>query len=269
MIASTSVSIVTAASKKWRSDLAAWAIPAEILAQAPQSPWIHPPEIFTVTGAIPDSPSHRRAREALPEGGSVLDVGCGGGRAALALADRAGLVVGIDHQAEMLQQFAAAARERGLVHEQVLGDWPEAADRAPEADVVVCHHVVYNVPELGPFLLRLGQHARHRVVLELPVVHPLTRMSPLWKHFWNVDRPLAPSAADALAVAREAGIEANLEVWPDEDFSTRVPLTLEKQAHFMRIRLCLPAEREAEVAAAMASSDQNARRELATLWWDV
>ncbi|MEI7778569.1 MAG: methyltransferase domain-containing protein [Actinomycetes bacterium] len=260
---------MSAAAKKWRTDLAAWAIPQNVLEQAPESPWIHPPEVFVVTGEIPDSPSHSRAREALPNGGSVLDVGCGGGRAALALADRAGLVIGIDHQAEMLQQFAAAARERGLAHEQVLGDWPEAADRTPLADVVVCHHVAYNVPELGAFLVRLNQHARHRVVLELPTAHPLTNMSTLWKHFWDIDRPITPTATDALAVALEVGLPAQLETWPDEDLTKRAPLARDKQAHFMRIRLCLPAEREAEVAAAMAWCEPSAPRESATLWWDV
>ena len=73
------------AAEKWRADLASWAIPEEIRVQAPQDPWIHPVAQFIAPDVIPDSPAHQVARAALPEGGSVLDVGCGGGRAALAL----------------------------------------------------------------------------------------------------------------------------------------------------------------------------------------
>ena len=59
---------MTTAAHQWSDDLAAWAIPAEILAAAPESPWIHPVEMFVVEGTVPDSPSHQRAREALPVG---------------------------------------------------------------------------------------------------------------------------------------------------------------------------------------------------------
>ena len=55
------------------------------------------------------TPSHERAREAVPEGGSVLDVGCGGGVAAFALTPPATSVIGVDHQSEML---AMVSRER-------------------------------------------------------------------------------------------------------------------------------------------------------------
>ena len=36
------------ASKKWKSDLQAWAIPKEIIDQAPENPWIHPPVLFQI-----------------------------------------------------------------------------------------------------------------------------------------------------------------------------------------------------------------------------
>ena len=79
---------------RWRDDLASWAIPDEILSQAPDTPWIHPVSMFTVDDEVADSPSHRAARAALPDQGSVLDVGCGGGRAAMALVPPASMVVG-------------------------------------------------------------------------------------------------------------------------------------------------------------------------------
>jgi 2-polyprenyl-3-methyl-5-hydroxy-6-metoxy-1,4-benzoquinol methylase len=177
------------AAARWARELAEWRIPDEILAAAPQSPWIHPVELFRALDApaadapAADVPSRRRGLERLDEGGTVLDVGCGGGRAALALCPPAGMLTGVDHQQGMLDAFVDAAHSRGLAHGEILGDWPDVADRAPTADVVVCHHVVYNVAALPAFLSALDAHARRRVVLELPQTHPLSGMTPLWRHF--------------------------------------------------------------------------------------
>ncbi|MEI8056446.1 MAG: class I SAM-dependent methyltransferase [Actinomycetes bacterium] len=259
---------MTTAAEHWRLALADWAIPPEILSMAPESPWIHPVEMFTVSGDIPDSPSHQRAREALPEGGSVLDVGCGGGRASMAVAPPAGLVIGVDHQPAMLDKFEHAARERGVASQTVPGDWPEAAPRSPVADVVVCHHVAYNVPDLTPFLLALDEHARNRVVLELPTLHPLTHMSPFWDEFWGLTRPTSPTADDCLAVAREAGFDAHIQIWEDQELSMRAQLPVEQQARFLRIRLCLPEDREPELVAAVLAAGEPPIRYTATLWWD-
>lgn len=260
---------VTTAAERWRDALASWAIPPEILAAAPEDPWIHPVEMFTVEGDVPDSPSHARAREALPEGGSVLDVGCGGGRASVALLPRAGVVTGVDSSEAMLARYAAATDARGVDHAEVLGRWPDVVDGTPAADVVVCHHVAYNVADLPAFLRALGDRAVHRVVLELPLTHPLTHMNPLWLRFWGLERPTRPTAQDCRDVAREAGIDAVLDVWDDEPFETRTSLDLAQRAHYLRVRLCLPAEREPEVLAALQEQGPPAPRRTATLWWDV
>lgn len=260
---------MTTAAQRWRDDLASWAIPDEILAAAPEDPWIHPVAMFAVDGDVPDSRSHARAREALPEDGSVLDVGCGGGRASLALLPRAGVVTGVDTSEAMLARFSAAADARGVEHAEVLGRWPDVVDGCPAADVVVCHHVAYNVADLPPFLRALGDRALRRVVLELPTTHPLTHMSPLWQRFWGLERPTRPTAQDCLAVAREAGIDAVLDVWDDEPFETRTTLDLDQRVHYLRVRLCLPADREPEVREALLEQGPPAPRRTATLWWDV
>jgi SAM-dependent methyltransferase len=259
---------MSTAAEKWRDDLASWAIPEEIRAQAPQDPWIHPVAQFLAPdGPIPDSPAHAAAREALPEGGSVLDVGCGGGRAALALVPPAGLLIGVDHQQGMLDAFAEAAAKRGVASEVILGDWPDVAPVTPVADVVVCHHVAYNVWELPAFVDALTAHARRRVVLELPVRHPLTWMNPLWKQFWDLDRPTSPTADDALTVIRDAGYDAQLVEF--DDVVQRIPLDPVAQAQSACIRLCLPVNRADEVAAAVQAADAGTPRRLAAIWWDV
>jgi len=254
---------------QWKADLAAWAIPQHILDQANQPPWIHPVAMFTVDTVIPDSHSHRVAREALTSGGSVLDVGCGGGRAAMALIPPAGTVTGVDHQHDMLDEFAAAAQARGVVHHEYLGDWPDVADDVPLADVVVCHHVAYNVADIVPFLEALHAHARTRVVLEVPMTHPLSTMNPLWKKFWDLDRPMRPRGEDLAAIARSLGFDAHLDVWVDEAWGARVAMPEAERVRYARIRLCLTEDRDAEVAAALLELQDAQPREVATLWWDV
>ncbi|MHC8497279.1 MAG: class I SAM-dependent methyltransferase [Actinomycetes bacterium] len=252
----------------WRDSLAAWAIPEQIMNQAPTNPWIHPVAQFTVVAPVADSPSHTTARAALPEAGSVLDVGCGGGRGALALTPPAGHWIGVDHQQDMLDTFAAAAQSQGVTHEEILGDWPDVADRTPIADVVVCHHVVYNVAELSEFIAALTTHARHRVVLELPLHHPLTWMNPLWKQFWDLDRPTEPSAHDALGIIRGGGHDAHIIEFTEES-SRSSAMDTRAAAEATCQRLCLPLDRVDDVAAAASIADQASPRRLATIWWDV
>ena len=257
---------MSSAAQRWRDALNAWALPDEIVNSAPQSPWIHPPVLFEVPDAIAASPSHDRAREVLGEGATVLDVGCGGGIAAFALTPPATHVIGVDHQPEMLAMFRANASARGLDCETVEGFWPAVADRTPVADVVTAHHVVYNVADIDPFLRTLDDHARSRVVLEMPDHHPLAPMTEAWRHFWGLERPEGPTPADLLDVLGELGIDAQREQWRG---AMRVEQNLDQAAHFMRIRLCLPESREGDVRDFLTSHEPPSTRELSTVWWDV
>lgn len=256
-----------AAAQQWQADLAAWAIPEEILRQAPQSPWIHPVAMFTVTGEVPDSPSHARAREAVA-GGTLLDVGCGGGRATMAIADEVSLAIGVDSSAQMLQAYATAAQARGLAYRTIEGTWPDVAGTTPDGDVVVCHHVVYNVAQIVPFLQALHDHARRRVVVELPVQHPLSSMNPLWERFWGLRRPTRPTAMDLVAIVDALGFAPQVQIWQDEQWGARVALPDEERVRYARIRLCLTEDRDAEIAAELLQQQDARPREVATVWWD-
>ena len=253
----------------WSADLASWAIPETILAQAPEKPWIHPVAMFTVGDDIADSPSHAAARVALPIGGTVLDVGSGGGRAAFALVPPAGMVIAVDHQQGMLDAFAAAADERGVKHAEFMGDWPAVAAEVPTADVVVCHHVAFNVADIVPFLRALDDHATRRVVIEIPVRHPMSNMNQLWKHFWNLDRPTKPTAQDLHGLAMVLGFDAHIEIWEDETWGKRVELPDEERVRFARIRLCLTEDRDPDIAEALTTMSGEEPRMVATIWWDI
>ncbi len=263
----------------WGERLRAWAIPEEILAAAAESPYGFPAELFQVRAerAVADerSPSTRRALEALPEGGVVLDVGVGGGAASFPLAARASMITGVDPSREALDSFREAARRRGVRTQELLGNWPEVAPLAPPADVVVCHHVLYNVQDLRPFATALTERGRSRVVVEITDRHPLSWMNPLWERFHGVARPDGPTVGDAIAALRELRLDVGRE---DRTVSAGRSGFERKQdaIALVRRRLCLPSDRDAEIEAALADSlaeDDGVwqagppEHVLVTLWW--
>lgn len=253
---------------QWAQTLQQWAIPAAILDQAPQSPWIHPVETFRPTGNLMvDTPSRIRALEALQglAAPSVLDIGCGGGRGTFGLTPPATLVVGVDHQQGMLDVYDDEARQRGVAVQTVLGDWPDVAANTPQCDVAICHHVFYNVQDIAPFIHDLSSHARKRVVVELPVQHPLANLSDLWLKFWDLHRPTSPTAHDAIAIVRHLGYDAYIELFEVPAVPSKVTPT---DVEHTRIRLCLPPDRDAEIEAALRARPAQPRK-LATIWWDV
>jgi SAM-dependent methyltransferase len=238
----------------WARALAGWAIPSEILAAAPEPPWTLPPELFD-RAARPrpaDDPSSDEARAALVPGGTVLDVGCGGGGAGLALVPPASRVVGVDESAAMLARFARAARSLGVDHSEVHGTWPDVEPLAGRADVVVCHHVAYNVPDIGPFLAALIRRATRRVVIEVTAHHPAADLSPLWERFWGLRRPDEPRADLLIEVLRQAGFAPRIERRRRPRSSPADHLGEAGYVSFVRRRLCLPAQRDPEVAEALA-----------------
>jgi SAM-dependent methyltransferase len=238
---------------RWRDQLDGWVVPPEILAAAPESPWGFPVGLFRSRAHRHSSggptPSTTEAARHLPAGGIVLDVGAGAGAASLPLAGTASRLVGVDELPEMLAAFLAAAGAAGVDAEGVQGRWPEVAARVGPADVVVCHHVLYNVADLAPFAAALTGHARRRVVCELTDRHPLVALAPLWRRFWDLERPDGPGAGDAVAALRSLGLAVDRTDWerPDrhgfDDFDELVAFT--------RRRLCLPASRDGEVAEAL------------------
>ncbi|MGH3929662.1 MAG: methyltransferase domain-containing protein, partial [Pseudonocardiaceae bacterium] len=166
-------SLTSPAGARWRELLEARAIPAEILAAAPQDPHRHVPAHFLPPAVPEDTPSRRTALTLLgPEGGSALDVGCGAGAAGIALLPAVRHLTGTDHAEDMLRVFEHACTERGLAHRCVLGAWPQTAPEAGVAAVVVSHHVGYNTVELAPFFAALGAAASRGVVVELHAEHP-------------------------------------------------------------------------------------------------
>jgi SAM-dependent methyltransferase len=265
--------------ERWRADLAAWAIPEHITAAVAESPWVLPRQVFARradrVSATPSGPSYQRAWAALDPPGSVLDVGSGAGAASLPLLSRATSLTAVDSDGQMLEKLSERSAAAGITARTVLGSWPEAAAEAGPADVVTCHHVFYNVPGIWEFVTALTRSARRQVVAEMTAEHPLVSLNALWLTFHGLRRPVVPTAADLIQILEAMGLRPGHETWcrpGGRDYAS-----FDEMVDVTRRRLCLPPERAAEVAAALAESGidpenpedlGSSGRAVVTIWWN-
>lgn len=252
---------------RWRDALRRSAVPQAIIDAGPEADVSLEPERFRWRPEEDAKqrvrPSRRRALEALPEGGSVLDIGVGGGASSLGLVPKAGLIVGVDPMEGMLQSFQASAREAGVATEAVLGTWPEVAGDVGPADVVVCHHAVYRVEEIEEFIGAMADRARRRAVIEVSDRSPLASVDPLWKSIHGVDRPDWSVADELHAVLRAMGLAVERE---DMLLPARAQEVTPQLVAFCRRRLYVGPERDAEIEQWLRSREPSEHRVVA-LWW--
>ena len=265
--------------ERWRGDLEAWAIPEHITATVAESPWVLPRQVFARRAdrlrATPSGPSYQRAWAALDPPGSVLDVGSGAGAACLPLLPRATSLTAVDSDAEMLEKLSQRSAAAVITVRTVLGRWPEAAAEAAAADVVTCHHVLYNVPGVRPFVTALTASARRTVVAEMTAQHPLVSLNALWLRFHGLRRPKSPTAEDLIQILEAMGLRPAHETWRRP--GGRDYASFDEMVDVTRRRLCLPSERAAEVADALADAGTDPEdpedlgssgRDVVSIWWD-
>ena len=165
----------------------------------------------------------------------------------------------------MLVNFTQAATRLGVSVSTTEGNWLEIETSVPPADLVISHHVAYNVSDIGGYITSLTTHAARQVIVELPDKHPTSPMSPLWKHFWDLDRPTEPSADLFAEIVRARGYSPTLERF------SRAPRKpqLDNDAYiaFVRTRLCLSPDRDSEVADALRRYGLTESADVATVHW--
>ncbi len=205
------------------------------------------------------------AREVLPPvGGTVLDIGCGDGSAALALVPPATEVIGVDPKGVLLDAFVSNAVERGVARRTVHGAWPDVVTTTPGADVVLCHHLLAGIGDIVPFVLTLTERARLAVVAELTIEHPAPPLREAAEALG-----LAPTAdpirgIDLVAVLGELGLDPESmthrrTIAAGEPLAALVPT--------IRHWLDLPAEQDARIETAIDDHVAGRTIDVLTLRW--
>ena len=92
---------------------------------------------------------------ALASGSRILELGCGRGGAALALAARGAHVTGIDLSSERIDEANTESARRGLRAEFIVGDLNRMSIPGGPYDAVVAHDALHHILELGPLLDRV------------------------------------------------------------------------------------------------------------------
>lgn len=266
------------AAEQWRRQLADWTLPEHLLKAVPDSPYTWPETLWKrrAASAIERgeiTPTTARVVALAGARGSVLDVGAGTGRASLPLARLGHPVTAVERNDGMLTGLRELAT--GLPVEVVQGSWPDVAGQVGSHRVSMCAHVVYDVGDIGPFLVALADRATAGVVIELTETHPWTHLGPYYQALHGLSRPTGPNADDLAAVVQEvSGITPVLERW------TRPPdLWFESRDEIIELygrRLVLPRDRWPELDYILGPEiiEKNGRflfgtdvRQFVTLWW--
>ena len=164
-----------------------------------------------MAGTAARDPLFARLRRATNRRSTVLDVGAGPGRFALALAPRVDGVVAVDSSPAMIDIVTRRTRQLKLANvEGVVGRWPDV--QVAQASVSVCSYVLPLVADAKAFLRRLDACTVERAFLYLGAASLDLLTDPMWRHFHGKPRRPGPTYLDAVAVLAELGITAEVEV---------------------------------------------------------
>jgi SAM-dependent methyltransferase len=143
-----------------------------------------------------------------PVGGrTVLDVGTGTGRAAIALAKRGAAVTGVDASNEMLAVARRRAAENHAAVTFVHGDAHGLAFPDRSFDVVICLRVLMHTPDWRQSLGELCRVARTRVVFDYPALSSAAALQAMVRHV----AAAAGSPVEAYRVFSDRAVRGALE----------------------------------------------------------
>ncbi|MEP6917406.1 MAG: methyltransferase domain-containing protein [Acidobacteriota bacterium] len=115
-------------------------------------------------------------------GTTVLDVGTGTGRAAIALAKRGAVVTGVDASAEMLAVAARRATDARVDVTFAEGDAHRLVYADRSFDAVICLRVLMHTPDWRRSLSELCRVARGRVVFDYPALSSGAALEAVARH---------------------------------------------------------------------------------------
>lgn len=154
---------------------------------------------------------------------TVLDVGAGGGRIAVPLADYCSHVTAVEPSEAMREQLLATAEAWDVSNVSVEASTWEVAD-VDAHDLVVSAHVVYTVTAIEGFIRKLSEHARKTVAL-ISFERPATATYlPLWSYVHGEERVELPTLPQISSLLGDMGIEFDqtpLKAWEPRPFKSR------------------------------------------------
>ncbi len=198
---------------------------------------------LSTSETVASDPLYLKLRQEVSRDTTILDVGAGTGRFALALAPYALHVTAVEPNATMLDYLRRDAMGEELTNISLLNTTWQDAPTDSSADIVICSHVLYPIWDVDTFIAKLHAATRHACYIYMRTMHFDTSTSPLWKHFHGDERQPAPGYIHALDVLFEMGIYADVEI-------VRMPgvlryLSLDVAADELLEQLILPNDEQA------------------------
>jgi 2-polyprenyl-3-methyl-5-hydroxy-6-metoxy-1,4-benzoquinol methylase len=145
---------------------------------------------------------------------TLLDVGAGTGRFALALAPQAKQIIAVEPNASMLAYLQQEALTKNISNITCIPTTWQDAPADVQGDIVLCSHVLYPIWDIDTFLLKLRATTRHICYIYMRAIALDALTADLWQYFHGDKRCLPPAYIHALDVMYELGIYANVEVVP-------------------------------------------------------
>lgn len=181
----------------------------ESIGTATSPPWWLPPG--RPLHEVRDDPFLWRLRRVTDRTSSVLDVGAGTGRFALALAPFVRQMTAVDEHEDNVIELERQARLLGIRNVRVvLGRWEEV--NVEPADVAFSSYVLPLVEDAPRFLAKLRTSSLARVLLYQSAFDADALFAPLWRHFYGMPRSTGPSHLDLAEVLRELGVSPTIDI---------------------------------------------------------
>ncbi|GAC1397311.1 MAG: hypothetical protein NVS4B12_03990 [Ktedonobacteraceae bacterium] len=161
---------------------------------------------------VTSDPLFLKLRQVITPQTTVLDVGAGTGRFALALSPYAQHITAVEPNAAMLNYLRQDATREGLTNISSLHTRWQDAPTDLSADIVLCSHVLYPLWDIDTFVAKLRSATQRACYIYMRAAHFDASTSFLWKHFHGDERRLAPGYIHALDVLFEMSIYADVEI---------------------------------------------------------